>query len=303
MSKKRDPRIIDVAETYIERELKLIPIVPEDVAAKGAMAAAQYKSRKLLEIAAHVRLSTDHYVTADHSLLAPAIPAGLRELKFVPSAERTPPRERVYYADAALMIRRLGMEIRQQEHKRHGVKQTMKIVRSAKDKGDALDRDEIHAHIRDFGACFAVLDDARRLRELRKELREDALKPAFRMASQRLRVPYHPGGNRDVTIELAIDPLLFGETVFGTTWLDPKLEIEIVKGPASEAACRKILEHEKKRLMSEFKLAVQAESNAEIGYAYLAQDLLDPNKRAVFEKLKPDTVWWDRASRANLGLK
>lgn len=307
MGKKRDPRIIETEKPYIERERKFVPVVPPAVAAQGEDAVAAYKSQKLLEIADHVRMCADTFVTADHPDLAPVIPVALHTEKFLPEAERTRPRERIYYADADLKVRTLSAEFRQEAHKRDGVKQTVKIARHTgreKDKdGATLNRTEMHAKLTGPGVCLTAVDDVKIQRWLTKNFRESALKPAFRIVSQRIRIPYHPEGNTDVVIEVACDNILFGETIFGRTWQDPKLEIEIIKGPEDEEACRKILEREERRLIEKFDLIAQTESNAEMGYAQLAADLATAAGRAKLSRIGARDVWWTREGRTKIGLK
>ena len=302
MARKRDTRIIEIEKPYIERERKFVPVVPPDVAAKGEEAIAAYKTRKLLLIADHIRLSADTFVTADHPDLAPVIPAALKAHKFDAEYERTKPRERVYYADADLKVRSLGVEFRQEANRRYGVKQTIKIARNVKRPSATLNRIEMHARLTGPGVALDVAEDRKDRRFLRRHFNEAQLKPGFRMVSQRIRIPYFPEGNTDVMIELACDYTLFGETVFGRCWNDPKLEIEILKGPADEEECRRILEREEKRIMDEFDLEPQLESNAEIGYRYLAQDLATARGAAAYERLGAREIWWDRAARARRGL-
>lgn len=304
MGKKRDPRVLDREKSYIERERKFVPVVPENVIARGSAAVAAYKSRKLLLVADHVRLSTDIFVTPDHPDLAPVLPVALRALKFAPQAEHTKPRERIYYADAALKVRDLGVEFRQ-EAIRQGVRQTIKIARAidGKDQDDTtLNRLEMHAKLSGPGVALAGAADEKSRRWLGRHFKEAVLIPAFRMVSQRIRMPYYPEGNTDVMIELACDYILFGETMFGKCWQDPKLELEIIKGPADEAACRRILEREERRIMEEFDFVAQRESNAAIGYAALVPDLADRAGRKRFVAMPPRGIWWDRAGRTALGL-
>lgn len=306
--KHRDPRIIETEKPYIERERKFVPVVPDDIARKGPEAIAAYKTRKLLLIADHVRLATDTFVTADHPDFAPVIPGALNDVDFMAAFERTRPRERIYYIDAELSAQKRAVEFRQETHRNYGVKQTIKIGRmtgsdTGKDGDTTLNRLEIHAKLTGPGVVLGAVDDERERRRLRRHFKEAALKPGFRLVSQRIRIPYHPEGDKNVMIELACDYILYGETMFGKCWHDPKLEIEIIKGPADEAACRKILEREEKRIMDEFDMVAQPESNADLGYQRLAPDLATKAGRQAFERMGAREVWWDRAGRAKWGLK
>jgi hypothetical protein len=308
MAKKRDPRIIEIEKPYIERERKFVPAVPAHIVRQGEAAVAAYKGQKLIEIADHVRMCRDTFVTADHPDLAPVIPAALHTEQFLPEAERTRPRERIYYVDAELDVKRLSAEFRQEAHKRDGVKQTIKLARGVtgknKDKDSStLNRLEMHAKLTGPGVCLTAVDDAKQRRWLTDHFRERAMKPAFRLVSQRIRIPYHPDGDTSIIIELACDNILFGETIYGRCWQDPKLEIEIIKGPEDEAACRRILEREERRIVEKFDLVAQLESNAELGYARLLPDLSTAGGRALLDRTGPRDVWWTPTGRAKLGLK
>lgn len=304
--KHNDPRVIDTEEPYIERERKLVPVVPADVAARGEFAAAAYKQRKLLLIADHVRLATDVYVTADHPDIAPAVPAALGDIHFRAPFEEINPREYIYFVDADMKVRKYATEFRQAAHPIHGVKQNIKIGREVENRRPddiTLNRLEMRAKVTGYGPVFAAVEDDRERRWLRRHFNEAALKPAFRLGTQRIRIPYHPEGDTGVKIELACVHTLFGETVFGKVWSDPKLEIEIKKGPEDEAACRRILEREQQRIMDEFDMAPNVQSNAEVGYDRLLPDLQSAQGRRVFDRLGPREIWWDRAGRAKWGLK
>lgn len=304
MGKNRDPRILGLEKPYIERERKFIPVVPPAIAGKGAHDVAEYKRRQLQAIAQHVRQCPDIFVTADHPDLAPVIPAALRACRFAAEDECTRPRERIYYVDAAMTAEERGVEFRQQTNRQGEVKQTIKIGRDfGQDDRATLNRHEMHARLRGPGVVLTATADKGARKWLTENFNEQALKPAFRMVSQRLRLPYFPAGDTDVMIELACDTILFGETIFGRCWQDPKLEIEILKGPADELACRRILEREEARLLSVFALAAQHESNAEMGYAQLRPDLETGEGRTRFDRLQATEIWWDRPGRGRWGLK
>jgi hypothetical protein len=306
MSKKhRDPRVIDTEESYIERERKLVPVVPPDIAARGEAQVAAYKRRKLLLIADHVRMATDIYVTADHPDFAPAVPAALGDVDFRAPLEEVNPREYIYFADAQMKVKKFATEFRQAAHPINGIKQNIKIGRDVARRPDdiTLNRLEMRAKVTEYGPVFAAVEDEKERNWLRRHFKESALKPVFRLGTQRIRIPYHPDGDAAVKIELACVHTLFGETIFGKVWSDPKLEIEIKKGPEDEAACRRILEREQQRIMDEFDMAPQFQSNAEVGYDRLLPDLQSPQGQRVFERLGPRENWWDRAGRAKWGLK
>lgn len=303
--KSSDQRVIETEKPYIERERKLVPVVPPDVAARGEAAAAAYKRRKLLLVADHVRLATDVYVTADHPDIAPVVPAALGDVDFRAPFEEIAPREYIYFADADMDVKKFCTEFRQAAHPIHGIKQNIKIGRDVARRPDdiTLNRLEMRAKVTGYGPVFAAVESEKERRWLRSHFDEASLKPVFRLGTQRIRIPYHPDGDVSVKIELACVHTLFGETIFGRTWSDPKLEIEIKKGPEDEAACRRILEREQQRIMDEFDLAPQFQSNAEVGYGHLLPDLQGGQGRRTFDRLGAREIWWDRAGRAKWGLK
>ncbi|GEM_PF-1920092 len=298
--RKKDPRIIEIMAANAERERKFIPRVPERIRRQGEDAIAEFKKARLDAIYRHVCKCPDEFVTADHPDHAPVLPPGVNE-KFDTPAERTAPRERLYFVDAALRIRAHKLEARQ-ELRPYGVKQTVKIGNGATHKKPTLDRVELQSKLTRIGANLDAVDDKAIAKKdnkwLRKTFSDSDLKPAFRVITQRLRVSYHPEGDQSVLIELACDIVLVGETMFGDVWRDPKLEIEI-KEPKdlSPKEAARILDEEEQRFVKRFDLERQLESNAVMGYERLKEKLLTPAGQLAFKNLKLDEPWWTAEGR------
>lgn len=301
--RKKDPQIIEIMDGNAERERKFIPRVPDEIREQGEDAVAEYKKARLNAIYRHVCESPDEFVTADHPDHAPALPPGVNE-KFDTPAERTAPRERLYFVDAALQVWKHKLEIRQ-EIRGYGVKQTVKIGNGATASKPTLDRMELQSKLGWVGANLDAVDDKAINKGdgkwLRRTFGNSDLKPAFRLVSQRLKVSYHPEGNQNVTIEVACDIVLVGETMFGDVWRDPKLEIEI-KEPKdlSAAEAARILDREERRFMEKFDLERQLESNAVMGYERLKDKLLKPEGQLRFKNLKAEEPWWTAEGRRRL---
>lgn len=286
--RKKDPQIIEILPSYREHERKYLPQVPP-----------RSKQAEILRIVDHIRRSPDVFVTPDHPDLAPVLPQGMK-IRFRPAEELTRPRQRIYFADSDLKVRDLCAEFRQETDFAYGVKQTVKVGNGASSSDSTLSRAEEQAKLRWLGVNLKAVHDKRLKKWLERHFDQKNLKPAFRLVSQRIRIPYFPEGDTSVLIELSADFILCGETAFGRTWSDPKIEIELVKGADDDTGARKILKAEEKRLLSLFRLTPQLESNAVVGYSHLAGDLSIKAGRRAFEGLKPDEIWWTRSSGRRL---
>lgn len=295
----QDPQIIAVSPAYEERERKYVPKVPDDVTAQGADAVAAYKREKLLQIVEYVRGNSAEFVTDDNPALAPSLPPGM-PASFRAPEEITAPRERVYFVDPALRVSGLHAEFRQETGKSYGVKQTVKLGGGAHTADPTLDRRELQAKLAWLGINLDAVENREDREWLRANFNSQSLKPGFRMISQRLRISYYPEGNTDVQIELACDFILIGETVFGRTWQDPKLEIELKHGPDDPELSRRILEREEQRLMARFGLERQLESNAVMGYRMLEKDLQTAAGQELMNRLAPNEQWWRDENRPGL---
>jgi len=296
---KKDPQIIEVLKANGERERKFIPRVPEEIREQGEDAVVEYKKERLREIYNHVCACPDEFVTADHPDHAPALPPGVNE-KFDAPAERTEPRERIYFIDKDLKVWEHKLEVRQ-EIKSYGVKQTVKIGNGATSARPTLDRIELQAKLNRLGANLEAVDKKSISEKDSKWLCDtfnNKLKPGGRVISQRLKTVYHPDGDRNVLIEVACDVLLVGETMFGDIYRDPKLEIEI-KEPKnlSKQEAARILDREEQRFLQRFDLERQLESNGVVLYKLLQDKLKTPEGQARFKSLGHDEEWWTQQNR------
>ena len=278
--KGKDPQIIEILPSNQEWERKYVPQVP-----------ASRKRAEIMKIVRHIRHSPDIFVTPDHPDLAPVLPAGL-DIKFEPAEELSKPRQRIYFADPALKVRDLSVEFRQETDHGYGVKQTIKVGDGATSGDPTLSRAEEQAKLRWLGVNLGATADKALNSWLRRNFNRSVLKPAFRLLSQRIRIPYFPEGDTSIMIEFAADFILCGETVFGRTWDDPKIEVEVIKGAKNEKEARRILKVEENRLLSLFRIAPRLESNGVLGYTQLAGDLAQKDGRKAFTRLKTDEEWW-----------
>lgn len=246
----------------------------------------------LSAIKAHVESCRREFVTDDHPDFAPFVPEGL-EISYTPPVQITAPRLRVYYDDPEGVLRTLGVEVRQ-EARNGRVYQTLKVGHGGTAEDATLERFEQKSilHTWGFNPLAIGLDKTRDtiLAQLRS-----MPQPVLAMASQRIRIEYHPCGDPDVRIELALEPVHYGRTCTGFVWETLKLELEIKKGPAEAQARRHLLDTEQERLTRHFPKALTPvyESSASPGFRALQESLHDPAQRAeVFRSLTNNPVWF-----------
>ena len=244
------------------------------------------------EIARHVQSCTKVFVTPDKPQFAPVLPAGL-DFDYLPMQEITAPRERPYCLDRDGRLRALKVEVRQ-EVKNGSVVQTTKVGNGASSLDSTMDRWEQKSILGDrFGFnVFAIGDDKARANIL--ESLESYPKNVLRLISQRIRIPYHPEGNPDLLIELALEPLHCGETFTGHVWHTHKIDVEIKKGPskAQTALRHSILAREEERLMGIFPLTRQLVSSASPGFDAIMEDMAKDKHRSAFDRLDDKKPWW-----------
>ena len=144
---------------------------------------------------------------------------------------------------------------------------------------------------------YAIGDKAARERALQELTSYPKL--AERLISQRIRIPYFPEGNRDLEIELALEPVHCGETFTGFTWQYHKIDIEIKKGPdkSQQALRHAILAREEERLMSTFPLTRQRVSSATPGFDAIMEDLRTARHSNAFDKMGVNEQWWKDENR------
>lgn len=242
------------------------------------------------DIKRHVENCKTEFVTPDHPDLAPLLPPGVGEDYTVPT-EITAPRERYYLMDFEMYLRKLKCDVRQ-EYQKGYYKQTTKVGDGGTKYDSTMDRMEQASKLMSFGFnAYAIADE---------DVREDILhnlvsvpKPPLRMISQRIRIPYHPEGNPDLLIEMALEPLHVGQTFTGFFWQAPKIDLEIKVGPCAKKKTLRhaILAREEERLMSTFPLTRQLKSSPTIGFEELADSLHKPSVRDRFHQLGVNERW------------
>lgn len=261
-------QIIKTQPGYRERERKYIPTKKGDLSA----------------ILRHVLNAQEEYVTADHPDFIPAgLPKSLRKQALTPR-EITEMRERIYFLDEHLKAIDAHIEIRQETKRKYPVKQTIKTGASGSKDNHTLDRMEFPARLQHFGVNLEAIDNKTAKSALKSTFKDVAFIPALRMVSQRTRLSYHPEGNKDIEIEMAFDLILWGQTIFGHTWHEPKIEIELVQGAKDDHTAQKILEREERRLLSSFPLTSVYHSNPYPGFASLQKKLSVKNAQKARKK-------------------
>lgn len=247
----------------------------------------------LKEINRYVQSCNTEFVTKDHLDFAPRIPEGLDFLSFLPPREVTPPRLRVYYDTLDGALRRLGVEVRQEE-KNGKICQTVKVGHGGTAEDATLERLEQKSVLKNWGfnPLAIGMENTRDtvLRNLHSEPR-----PVLYMVSQRIRIAYHPSGNPDHLIELALEPIHYGRTFTEVCWHTYKLELEIKKGPEDMLLRQALLDAEQARLVQHFPgvLTPVYESSATPGLKALEKLSDHPAARAAFDRLgtRPDWVF------------
>lgn len=283
MGQKKDPQIIKIEDAYRERERKYVPA----------------GDKSIEDVMAHVLSCRDVFVTMDHPDFLPLhLPEHLTRKIQVPR-EITQMRERIYYVDPALDILKHDIEIRQEAKLKYPVKQNIKIGHGASKSDPTLDRIEYPAKLLTYGANLGAVEDEK-LRKRLSNIFNEPLKPAIRMVSQRTRIVYFPEGDANIEIEMAFDTLLWGQTVTGHEWDEPKIEIELVKGAASDADAKRILDREEQRLTTLFALSPVYYSNPTPGLRHMAEEMKQSAaaREAVRNKiksLKSSQFWWNGA--------
>lgn len=241
------------------------------------------------------------FQTLDASALAPPLPkAFCLTSGLLPPHEITSPRQRIYLMDRDFALARAGVEIRM-ESKNRCFCQTAKWSaerRNGVSYSDAtLDRMEQKAYLSRMGFSLRALPDDARERIARAGLSEMP-RPVLCLTSQRIRIPYRPDGNPETLIELAVEPLHVGVTFDGFAWQNPKIELEIKKGPANFQERHALLQGEKERLFSLAErfsslgvLRENARSSAAPGFEAIVRALKeDGAAKAVFDGIDP--VGW-----------
>ncbi len=252
--------------------------------------------RVIQQIIDHVKECERRFVTREKANIAPVLPDRyLSRMEFQVPTEITPPRERAYFQDRHFFLRSLEAEVRQ-EPRLGAYKQTTKIGSGGATSTDStLDRMEQASRITGFGFNVYAIGD----KDLRNKLLEKSptlIKPVLRMVSQRERICYHPNGDPDVLIEMALERIHVGQTFNGFAWSKPKIDLEIKMGPEEKGMRHSILAREEKRLRELFGSALTKElaSSPTPGFEALEEFLSTDKGRAAFDALETRAKWWEK---------
>lgn len=249
-------------------------------------------AKTILEIARHVQECQEIFVTGNQIGIAPVPPKGV-DFKYFTPQEITRPRERPYVMDREGVLRELEVEVRQ-EQKLGRTVQTTKIGNGASASDSTMDRWEQKSVLTaGYGFNVYAIGD-RTARQAVLDNLTSHPKLVQRLISQRIRISYHPEGNPDLEIELALEPLHCGETFTGFTWEAHKIDLEIKKGPnnGEKALRHSILAREEERLMKIFPLKRQLVSSATPGFEAIMEDLRRTEHQRAFDRMGDRDQWW-----------
>ncbi len=181
-------------------------------------------------------IADDHFVTLDYPPFRSDLMASVG-LIGAPQ-EITAPRQRFYFDDLRLSGFLNGVEIRI-EPRRQGreegwpFRQVVKIGEPGSAEQHTLQRMEYPARLRALKPDLTVVGNGngRYLADVFnvKSLARAVLHPLLRIHSQRWKMEYHPEGDPDTLIELALD-VGRGQTLSGYVWDIRQLELEIKAG-------------------------------------------------------------------------
>lgn len=247
------------------------------------------------QVIAHVKACEDVFVTADHPDRTPPIPGSGEEV-FETPFQRTDPRLRVYYLDREGILRALDIEVRQEIKKKNGIKQTTKVGRGGTEADPTLDRFEQASMIHRFGFNMFALHDQHLAARIDASVKSIP-KPVLYMVSQRYRFEYHPEGNPDELIEIALEPIHKGQTLDGFIWGMPKIDIEIKNGPDQDELRHALLKREEERLLNLFPfLKRQLHSSPTPGFNHILGELEGGNTAVIeaIDEMDPGSTWWQK---------
>ena len=170
-----------------------------------------------------------------------------------------------YYFDTRLMsLFNAKAEVRL-EPSGQEYKQVIKIGNGATEDSPMMGRAEHPARVSDFEPSLTAIKDTGSCRDKTIAKLNTAvegqgeIKPLVAIRSQRRKMEYHPGGDRNVTIEMAFDIGVM-KNVADSTWQIRQIELEI-KANKTDIPNSQILQEEISQLKGMFaKLEVNTES-------------------------------------------
>lgn len=181
-----------------------------------------------------------------------------------------------YYFDTRLRdLFRAKVEVRL-EPKDGAFKQVIKMGNGATIDNPMMGRPEYPARLKKFRPSLGAIEKKEDDRQttidfLRSTVKKKGrLKPVVRIESQRLKLEYHPQGDRNVTIEVGIDKAV-GMNVAGFEWDVRQIELE-VKENLTNKPNSDILEADMAILMAEYpSLVIETTSKPTLGFNNMAE--------------------------------
>lgn len=254
-----------------------------------------------------VRGAAGYTTDADPRLLPPLPVEMLSAALAVAPHETTPVRQRIYYDTQGCALKKAGIEVRMEYNPKNRL--WCQTVKYEVDEGkcEAPEDDAVLVHHRMEqkaslnrpGFCLEAVQPRELHERIQATIGKSPVLPVLSLISQRTRLCYHPEGDRDIAIEIAVEPLHVGTTLSGVSWSDAKIELEIKKGPEEGPARDALLRREVERLQtlarqirSEASLRVSSRSSAAGGLEEVAGFLNTSDGRRAFTSQIPD-AWPD----------
>ena len=249
MSKQK---ILEIAPAYVEAERKY-----------------NFTSlRGLRRVFAHVRRSTDYFVTLSDPRFVDPLP-DVCNLDFEAPLEVTAPRDRRYYDTPDLDLIKNGLELRQ-ELKIYGAKQVLKIDET-RPETPTLVRTEYPSKLSEEGINYKAIYDRNVRKRVQKIVGKNILFPMITITSQRARLVYHPAGDREIEIEVSFDQLC-GQTFEGYAWAGYQVEMEMKSDVVSLSDIDAVFDEQEKHIFKDAKLERNLSSKPTPGYDHLKQE-------------------------------
>lgn len=234
-----------------------------------------------LEKIRHYILTNPHYTHANDPKLLPSWLAGMA---FTPAHEKSAVRYRTYFDTVEFNAFDQGVEIRVESNgdgTSGPYKQMVKIAMPGTVPG-IMDRMEYQGKISGPVPDLSLIKDgnAEVLKDIFKvkSLGKLSLYPLLQIATQRWKSTYHPNGDRNTRIEVALDAGR-GMTCAGQSWDLFQLELELLRG---DPAC---LELERARLLYVFNyLTAESRSKPSTGMDFLRPLMARADVKALMKQ-------------------
>lgn len=236
----------------------------------------------LKKLYAYIRRDSEGFVTYNDPPFLPNLPKE-HDLQFEIPLEITNARQRLYYDTEDLIGFKNGIELRQELRTNKTIKQVIKTYEDYGSGYATLVRPEYSSVLSEPGINFKGVSDKVNRKMISGLFEGKPLKPLICMTSQRIRFLYHPDGNSNTQLELALDQVV-GECCNGHHWTFFQLELEVVTGPRKMKTIDALLDKEEKRLISLFPLTRNLESKPTPGFNVL-KSIETKEFKTVFREL------------------